>query len=131
VRAVRREHSNKNGSHTMMSQSFRSVVAGLIAISSSALCSAAPAGAEQPAEHAALPEHVLTAMEEVRSVGALLTPYMDMKQLEAQLREQALRSAEQLNAAIENELREMMAPRFDIEVAGTGSRVEDGLPAAG
>ena len=115
----------------MMTQYWRHAVAGLIALSSTVLWAAAPAGVEQAGERAPQPEYLAATMEEVRSIGQLLSPHVDMERLEAQLREQTREMTERLNAAIESELRELLAPRFDIDVAGVGSTALAALPAAG
>lgn len=115
----------------MMTQSFRCAAAGLVAISSTVLWAAAPAEVEKAAENLAQPEHRAPAMEEVLSIGKLVTPFVDMEQFEAQLREQTRKLTERLNAAIENELRELAVPKLDIEVAGPVTVAALRLPAAG
>ena len=106
-----------------MTQSFRCAVAGVVAISSTALSAAALAGIEKPVKDVAMPENRAPAMVEVLSIGALPIPSVDREHLEAQLREQTRKMAERLHAAIEKELKELIAPKLDIDVADAGQSV--------
>lgn len=105
----------------MSTQSFRHTLSSLAAVTAMALFAAA-AEAEHVAERAATDvapasaeEHVL--IEEVIVVGTAWAE-SEGQRLETALREQSHALTERLNAAIESELKDLVAPKLEILVAG-------------